>query len=183
LLEYAVAVKYLLPCPCGQETIVEPRQAGETLQCVCGSSLQAPTLLEMTALEPAPEESKSRPSAQGWGAWNRVVLLGMAAVSAALLIAVCLYVQRPVSRFSFDPDEILRSVQRMPPRVTWENWETVKQGLDRRTDQEYADALYLFRIKEGAVVALALIGIALTAVGVVGGRSRRSPVAGPGTAG
>ena len=176
-------MKYLLPCPCGLETVVEPRQAGETVRCACGSSLQAPTLLEMSALDPAPEETRARPNVPSWGAWHRVMLVGAALVSAALVAAVWLYVQRPVSRFAFDPDEILRAVQHMPPRQTWENWEAVKQGLDRRTDQEYVDALVRFHVWEGVFGGLAAIGVVLLAVGAIGNRTRRPGVARPGARG
>lgn len=42
-----VSSKYLLPCLCGQQIPIEPRQAGETVACRCGISLQAPTMRKM----------------------------------------------------------------------------------------------------------------------------------------
>ena len=48
--------RYLLPCSCGQKIAIEPRQAGQSIRCPCGNSVEAPTMLKMTALEPAEPE-------------------------------------------------------------------------------------------------------------------------------
>lgn len=175
---YSVTLKYVLPCHCGLEVVVEPRQAGETVVCSCGSSLQVPTMLEMTSLDPAPQDSVSpQAPATGWGMSHQLVLLGTTLTLAAVAVGVTLFVQRPISRFSaIDPDEIGRSAQNMSPAYAWEVWETMQQGLDRRTDREYEFALLHFRIWEGIVGGVTLIGIALIAAGVTAARRQGAGV-------
>jgi len=51
-------MKYLLPCECGLSVEIEPGQAGQTVVCVCGVELLSPSMLQIKALPPAPEESK-----------------------------------------------------------------------------------------------------------------------------
>jgi hypothetical protein len=171
-----VTLKYVLPCPCGAETAVEPRQAGETIQCSCGSTLQIPTMREIIALETAPLESaSSQPPAAAWGMSHRLILLGTTVSVLAIAVGIVLYVHRPVSRFGgIDPEEIRRSAQQMSPWYAWEVWETMKQGLDRRTDRQYEMGLVYFRVWEGVVAVAALIGIALIIAGVVTARGRAS---------
>ena len=69
---------YLLPCSCGEKIPVEPRQAGQAVQCACGNSVTVPTLLEMAKLERA--EAIAVPEAQRhpplWGISQRLVVLG-----------------------------------------------------------------------------------------------------------
>jgi hypothetical protein len=48
-------VKYLLSCSCGLSVNVEPRQAGQTVVCACGKTLQVPSLSKLKALPVAAE--------------------------------------------------------------------------------------------------------------------------------
>ena len=62
-------------------------------------------MLEMTALEFAPQESVSPqgPTA-AWGMSQQLALLGATVTVVAIAIGIVLYVQRPVSRFDrLDP--------------------------------------------------------------------------------
>ncbi len=84
---------------------------------------------------------------------------------------VWLYVRRPVSRFdTIDPEHIRQTAKSLPPSRTWDIWETMKKGLDRRTDQKYAAAVERFRVWQVAVAIIALAGVALIAVGTLGAR-------------
>jgi hypothetical protein len=155
--------------------IVEPRQAGQTVPCACGSTLQVPTLLDMTALEPAPSVVvASEPPPQTWGVGQQLRLLGAVLLLAALVGGVWLYLERPRSRFDvIDPEWLQTYAQKLTPVETLSQWEYAKQGLDRRTDQQYAAAVLRFRVWEVVVAGAALAGIALIAVGSVakGGKS------------
>jgi hypothetical protein len=164
-----VSAKYLLPCPCGQQVVVDTRQAGQTILCSCGASLPAPTFLEMTALEPAPSQSVSEPAAATWNWQRRVRFLGTVLVLIAFAGGVWLYVRRPISR-TIPPERIRQIAHSLPPSRTWDIWETMKQGLDRRTDQKYADAIERFHVWQVAVALVALAGVALIAVGTFGAR-------------
>jgi hypothetical protein len=166
-------MKYLLPCSCGQEMMVETRQAGETIVCVCGSPLQIPTLLEITALESARDEAALPPLTTAWGMHNRLVLLGSIVAGLAVIALIGLNVERPVSRFSgIDPYQIWLSARAMPPVQAWDVWQDMKKGLDRRTDERYAAAMVRFHIWEGVVAGVAVIGVALIAAGMFLGKGQ-----------
>ena len=163
--------KYLLPCVCGLETAVEPRQAGETVNCACGSPLQVPAMRELANLEVAPPELASSlpPAAKAWGTSQRFVLLGTAVALAAIVAAMVMFIVRPVSPFSvIDPELIRRTAHRMPAPEAWNAWETMKQqGLDRRTDQKYENDEVKFYVWEGVAGTATLIGLGLIAVGLL----------------
>lgn len=173
-----MAAKYLLPCPCGQQIVVQPRQAGETITCSCGASLQVPTLLDMTGLDLAPPESAApTPPSVAWGLRHRLLFLGMFLVVAAVVGVVWLYVERPRSRFdTIDPEHIRATAQKLPPSQAWGIWESMKQGLDRRTDQVYEAAVLRFRVWQCVVGVLALLGIALVLAGTIGAKSEKQRI-------
>jgi len=167
-----VSAKYLLPCHCGLHIVIEPRQAGETVVCSCGVSLQVPTMLGMSALEPVIEESTAPPAEADWGWPHATLLIGLVMVAAAFVLVVLVYWNRPISRFDvITPEQIRETARQLPPVRTWDAWEMMKQGLDQRTDQPYADAMTRFRIWRVATAVLALAGVGLVVAGLaMGGR-------------
>jgi hypothetical protein len=174
-----VGAKYLLPCPCGEQMPVETRQAGETIACACGSPLLVPAMREIMALEPAPERS-SEPSAPVWTMYSRIGLLGWAIAGLAIFWVLVLNINHPVSRFSgIDPYQIAKSAQNMPPLYAWNVWQDMKKGLDRRTDEPYAAAVVRFHIWEAVAGGVALIGVALIAVGAILGKQQGGPALHP----
>ena len=163
-----MTAKYLLPCACGQQTTVEPRQAGETIPCSCGRSLQVPTMLDITALEPVPPESVPEPSRSTWGLKHQLRLVGIVLVLAALAIGMWRWLQPPVSAFdALDPEEIQRTCQKLSPSQTWDYWEYMKQGLDRRTDEQYARDVAVHQFWQIVVLVAALLGAAAALLGMV----------------
>lgn len=169
-----MSAKYLLPCVCGQQIVVEPRQAGENITCSCGATVQAPTLMDMKRLEPAPVEVAPKTPAAAWGLRHRLLFLGYFLVAAAIVGVVWLYVERPRSRFdTIDPEHIRETAQKLVPSQAWSIWESMKQGLDRRTDQAYEAAVQRFRIWQGVVAVLALVGVALVITGMMGAKADR----------
>jgi hypothetical protein len=163
--------KYLLPCRCGNQLAVELRQAGETLTCSCGAMVQAPTMLEIAKLEVAPPESVPPHPRSVWGLMHRLRLAGGVLIAVALIGGICLWLLRPISRFdTIDPEQIRTSAKRMTPMQTWDAWEMMRQGLDRRTDQRYAAALLRFRTWEVAIGVVALTGAALIGVAMIGAK-------------
>jgi hypothetical protein len=133
--------------------------------------LQVPTLLDMTTLEPAPPEPTPKPSGSTWGLRHQLRLLGIVLVLTAVGGGTWLYVERPVSRFdTIDPENIRQTAKSLSPSRTWDIWQTMQQGLDRRTDQQYAAAVLRFRAWQVVIGVVALLGVALIAGGTVGGR-------------
>jgi hypothetical protein len=170
-----VTAKYLLPCACGRQSIVEPRQAGQTIVCPCGASLDVPTMRDITALEPAPDVVVGDAPAQAvWGRNQRLLFQGIVIVLAAILGGVWLYIERPRSRFeTIDAEQIKQTAKGLSPVRTWEIWETMKQGLDRRTDEQYAEAMLRFRAWQVVVGIAALLGVTLIVVGAMGARGAK----------
>jgi len=121
----------------------------------------------MTSLDAAPEEPVAETPTAAWGGPQRVVLLGAAVTAAALAAGAWLFITRPVSRFAFDPAQVAWSARTMPPATTWENWEMVKQGLDRRIDREYEHLTGLFYIQEGIAGIVGCVGLVLILLGAV----------------
>ena len=169
-----MSVKYLLPCRCGQQFVVEPPRAGDTIVCSCGATLQIPTMLEMAALELAPEVSVAPPSRAAWGWRHGMLLLGSVLVLLAMGGAVGLYgFVRPTPPIdAIDPEQIRESAKRLVPSQTWAIWENMKQGLDRRVDKNYAASLSLYHGLLTIDAVVALVGLALIVVGATAGRPR-----------
>jgi hypothetical protein len=127
----------------------------------------------MTALEPAPPEPLQTPASSSWGWQERLQLLGILMVVTALAAEACLLIARPTSRFDVvDPEVIRQAAKTFTPSHTWDMWELMKKGLDRRTDQEYAAAVDRFHMRQVAVGLLALAGIAMVAASALGARHK-----------
>jgi len=161
-----VSTKYLFPCRCGRQITVEPREAGETTVCPCGQSLLIPTMLEMAGLEPAPVEAPA-PSAERWGWQHRLLLVGGTLLAAAIIAGVCLHWSRPKAPAdAIDAEAIRQTANNLSPIETWHNWELMKQGLDRRTDQKFAEKMTLYHIGQACAGVLALLCIVLLGTGM-----------------
>lgn len=76
--------KYLLPCECGESVLVETRQAGETITCKCGLSLDVPTMRAIRELEvhESGEPATTKPKAE----WSP--LRGIAFGGGVILILI-----------------------------------------------------------------------------------------------
>jgi len=76
--------KYRLGCSCGREQVVEPAQAGQTICCACGKSLEVPTLLAMRQLPLAPAERMPGLPVR-WGIRHRLISIGVLVLLGALV--------------------------------------------------------------------------------------------------
>ncbi len=173
-----MTAQYLLPCSCGQQVVVEPRQAGETITCSCGAVLQIPTLLDMRSLDPA-EPSPATSSAKTWSIRDQLRLLGIVFLLAAIGGGVWLYLKKPVSKFdAVSPEQIREGYKKFTPSTTWDGWNYMQRGLDRRIDQDYAAAMAQFQIWQGVVAVITLAGIAMLAAGTIGRKKNGPPTKG-----
>jgi hypothetical protein len=146
--------------------------------CPCGETLSVPTMLEIAALEPAEEElaPESAQTEEAWGGDRRMLMLGAVMLLVAVVLGVLNYGKRPKAPIdALDPDMLRRGIQTMPPMITWQNWKAAKQGLDRRPDQQYADALTVYRWKQGFALLLAVVGAVLVGLGTARLRKSASP--------
>ena len=126
-----MAEKYLLACRCGQNSVVEPRQAGETVVCRCGLPVPVPTMREIMALEPAPAGLSIPQSQKVWGWPQATILLGGGFVVSAVVLAVVFSVfVRPIPLSEMTTAEMAqRAAGNLTPAQTLELWEAFKQGL------------------------------------------------------
>jgi hypothetical protein len=148
--------KYLLPCPCGQNTVVEPRQAGETIFCACGASLSVPTVRQMAKLELAEEVDPS--SSQTWGSRERMLLIGGGLFGIGLVLGLWLAFHQPVTRFDFiGPDRIRQNAASMSLSKSWDAWTSLKRGINPAPDPVYESWVRDFCIE--LAVAIVLIGV------------------------
>lgn len=84
---------YLLKCDCGKQTPVEPSQAGRKVRCACGKSLDVPALRALRKL-PAPENVESVDQG-AWSGRNRVLVIGVIVLAAAVLLGGFTLWRRP----------------------------------------------------------------------------------------
>jgi hypothetical protein len=163
-----VSQKYLLPCACGRQYTIEPRQAGTTIHCACGGTLDAPTMMQITALEPVPPEDAVPSSLSAWGTRHRMGLVGVVLMIVGALGLAALALNHPVPQVEeVDVAVLRREAERLPPAVTWRYWEMLKRGLDQQIDEKYAAAMDRYRIGQGASSLVALVGAALLAAALV----------------
>lgn len=109
-------MSYLLPCSCGQNVIVEPRQAGGQVRCTCGKELSVPTLRGLKQLKPATTGDSSASRGPAKRAWNpvrgAVFTSGLVlAFLSLLVVGVSLFQYTQVSGFTKDPSAEIREME------------------------------------------------------------------------
>lgn len=167
-----MSTRFKLPCDqCAQVHAISPAQAGETLSCACGHSIQVPTLREIRLLEPTERPDRERASSD----WN--LQRGLLFVGGALLLAIAalttwsIWPQRQalvISQPAFQ--EINFDVQQLNPNEAWDAWQHLRQQtLEVRTTPEYLDnrkkyrelSYILYAAWAGAAIGLSMIGASL----------------------
>jgi hypothetical protein len=121
--------KYLLPCNCGQTVVIEPRQAGSMVTCVCGKSLEAPTIRAMTHLSRAEVEEELPPL---WTLRHGLIFLGLAIAIPAFVFASYLYYQIPTLQDS-DYEEY---IMQFTPAQSWALWQIYSHGMPKSPSPE-----------------------------------------------
>ncbi len=123
-------MKYLLPCTCGQSIPIEVGQAGQRVTCVCGATLEVPTMRGIRELVPVEEKADAKQASRGDGtAWSplqgSLFALGMLLLMIGLVLgAYCGYVVSQID--TSKPQEL----------TDWEN------NFDKEFDKVGADQLY-----------------------------------------
>lgn len=126
-------MKHLLPCPCGKQIAVSTSQAGETVTCECGMSVEAPSLRGLRDL-PLVEAEDSRRGT--WGFRQGVLTAGLIAVLGLVGAVGWLRAIEPEPPSPFDAaarEEIVgRGLDSMGPADAWRLWETAYKPLTQR---------------------------------------------------
>ena len=163
---------YLLPCTCGRKNQVEVRQAGETIQCECGASLEVPTMLKMAELEKVQtRQTAGRPT---WGPHQAMILFGALITTVAAGMAVYCILARPR----------LPDIRAQEPVQTLYYWRFLRNDTDRRTITEgkYAENVPLFRLATGVLLVVACGGVVIVTTSTVMLRKKKLKAGGEGPA-
>src|SRR4051812_49219427 len=84
---------YLLACKtCGNQIPVSTGQAGQTVRCTCGESVDVPSIRDLRSLPTAPDASSAGPA---WGVRQGMFFVGGTVAAAALAAIAILWLMRP----------------------------------------------------------------------------------------
>ncbi len=156
-----MGTRYLVSCSCGKHIPVEKQQAGETLRCECGATVDVPSLLALTRLPPADDPDSSQPSARPWGLAQQMTLIGALVLGFGLVWVGYLWMQSPdppvVDPGAAQVDH--ETAAAMTPAESWRLWAALQSPLPEITPR--AEAEYLKRVADhrrwmvlGAAIAL-----------------------------
>jgi len=171
--------KYHLPCPCGKSALIEPRQAGQTVTCVCGESLTAPKFREISNLRPAdPQPGEQTSATSQWSALQGglfvggiiCLLIGTAAASYFFWEFSRYNVTRPTLDqivYAAESEEILEKAGAAELMETWEFIN--KEGLSRSGEPGWLRAQGIasnYKIAGSVAAAVALAGAGMVGASV-----------------
>lgn len=167
-------VKYLLPCSCGQKIAVESSQAGQSILCSCGKSMEVPTMKGLRQLEQYVDTANEPKATSSFGGSAiGIALLGFVILGAGAGFMTWMhFTQRP----------ILIDMDYMSPWDTWLMWQSLREGVQL---PEFAESPY-FQAKKvydqymtvGAVI-MALGGVTVafaTIVAIVNRSAKRRKI-------
>jgi len=160
---------YLLPCSCGRDIRVEPRQAGETVRCECGETCAVPTMREVQGLRPAPVSSTTPVGTETiWGNPQRFLVAGLAVFLLAALAAIILYVQFPTHFAGLpSPEAVRQHVKSMPTQETMQYFHRwILPGIEIREPPVFQNRRNMVYLGMATLAGLAAVGLILAGVGV-----------------
>ena len=121
-------MKYLLACPsCGAKTPVETGQAGQSIRCNCGNSIEVPSIRAMRTLE---AQGEDLPAIPRWSMRQGFVFLGLAITAAALVLGAGVLIARPALfeeselAVKVDDDAIQHEVAGLSPTDAFVRYDT-----------------------------------------------------------
>lgn len=121
-----MAIAHQLACECGATLLVEPRQAGKTLPCECGRSVDVPALRQLKELPEADSELETSGAPSNWGARQATLTGGLLLAAGLLLGAFYFWVTQPPTPPPFDPQaresEVAQGLETWTPKQAWDSW-------------------------------------------------------------
>lgn len=154
--------KFLLPCECGQSVVVERRQAGSIVNCVCGRPLEAPTIRGFEKLARADEEQEQLPPI--WGLRQGLVFLGLFIALPAFAFAIFLYTQLP----TLNESNITQYINQISPVESWALWRLYSDGMPKNPSPDTLAAIRGIQslwLKINLALIAGVIGLAISASG------------------
>ena len=172
---------YLLPCACGRENPVEPRQAGETVRCVCGRACTVPTMREVRALRPTVDApatpGRARPA---WGNPQRLLVVGIVVLLLAAAGAAIEYRQLPTHFRGLRSPEAERQFVKglgVGPTIIY-YYQRIRPGIDAPQEEFVRSERNKVYLALTPFAGVGAIGLILAGVGIA--RMRRPPKYYPG---
>jgi hypothetical protein len=166
-------MSFLLPCPaCGETTSVELGQAGGTVACACGASVDVPTMRELRAL-PQTEQADARAGAAPlWGLKQGLLLAGVLLLLATAIPAgywIVNFPEPPVIDVAAIVERDNKLFDRMPVQATWNYWQQVVDldlvAIETPHDVAYQKNAAKLKVKITGALALSVISLGLIAAG------------------
>jgi heme/copper-type cytochrome/quinol oxidase subunit 3 len=169
---------YLLPCTCGQSTIVSAAEAGQSIRCVCGAPLEVPTLRGLRGLEPA-EAAAGKPITTRdrveWDNRHRIAFLLVQAAIFGALTAGYLAIRLPLAMVGPSDQEMEEWVRTSSTQQVFEMYRDVQQGIEPLAPAGGAPEVSRQTLLWGMGIALGTSVLAIAAaVIVMRGGARRS---------
>ncbi len=117
-------MNYLLPCPgCGQKLTVSSAQAGQSLQCGCGRSIEVPAMRGLQNLEVIADAGRPQST---WTRRKGLVFLGSAIVVVAACFGGYLWSKMPGNA---NPEAIRAEVDALDPVSAFIHYQALRQTL------------------------------------------------------
>jgi hypothetical protein len=158
-----MTTKYLLPCSCGEKLVVDNRQAGETVQCTCGSQLEVPTMRGLAQLVQVNDPGFTTAPKRVWGPRQGLLFVGLLLATLSFGYAGYLLLFGP----KLDLSQIHDQSMKLPPLQVWiwwkkvlTNWAPGMPSMDRMsTEQSVVEARRWMQVSIGVGVCSLLVAV------------------------
>lgn len=172
-----MAVKYLLPCGCGENVQVDISQAGSTIPCVCGRELEVPTMRGLREL--AQVETDTTPKGDWSPTQGASFSLGLLLLLIGIGITGYAYRHYRVTTPLMGVDEhalYADELEKLTPSELFEDWQEIRrEGLaDRGQNLFVINRKYnkLMRMRMAIGLCVAVAGLLAIVVPLVGGKRK-----------
>jgi hypothetical protein len=167
-----VNTMYLLPCSCGRKIPVQLRQAGETIKCECGASLEVPTLTGIKTLQKSEATAEPRIAKTAWTTGHRLTFFGGLVILAGIVLGGWLFWSRPIDPYAnFTPEQMMQAASTRTPLQSLRLWQSlVRGGLEhhkRWAEVVFEDKQAGHQVLWWVWAILPITGFALVAAGII----------------
>lgn len=163
--------QYEIKCSCGRIYVVDLRQAGSSVECTCGRTLEVPSRSELLTRDAAAESAAPAVGRQEATPASARVWLALAAAGVLLIAgisALVIWLTWPQ----------MLPLEEMPPAIVVGYWQHIRTGIDAPLvgyEQQFGHARRLYRGYAMADGLLALVGVVLLVLAFVAPSNKPPP--------